>query len=243
MAKKLSIDLNDENAFILESIKNKEKKTYGQSINDLIDLFYNLPPEVNGEILGFIKSQLKKLYNDMDIAGEYEFQAIMNKSQAYQELASFFNKGKTLYIDSIKSEPEMQKIEMMDSVLVCPKDYIIVNKEDALMCQYASVVEVRNSDFKVPHFLYFSTKEINDYNDSDYEIINSLCTKNWSKFQEIVDNKVDPVFDPQYGFARILNYDEYANAPQIGVFSVYIHGDSNYPKNFKPPMGTQIIRN
>lgn len=242
MAKKLSIDLTDENAAILESIKNKERKAYGQSINYVIDLFYNLPSDINSEILNFIKNQLRDLYNEMDKAGQYEFQTIMNKSQAYQELAVFFNQGRTLNIDAINSEPKMKKIPMMNSVLVCPDDYIIVNEEYAKLCGFATVVEVRNSAFHVPHFLYFSPKDIHEYHDGDYNEINALCAKKWPKFKEIVESEVEPIFDPDYGVTRLLNKEEYDKAPQIGYFGVYIHGDERLPKNYKPPMGTQIIR-
>ena len=46
----------------------------------------------------------------MDRAGEYEAQALMNKSQTYQNLAMFLNRGRRISIDSIESKPKMQRI-------------------------------------------------------------------------------------------------------------------------------------
>lgn len=67
-------------------------------------------------------------------------------------------------IDTIENKPKMQKIEMLGGFLICPSDYIILNREDAEHFAYASVVEVRNAKFGVPHFLVFSLKDATDYN-------------------------------------------------------------------------------
>ena len=146
MGKKLSFDLTDENADTLEAIKNESRVPFGQTINSLIELFCRIPSDVNAELLTFCKEKIKELYEEMDRAGEYEAQALMNKSQTYQNLAMFLNKGRRISIDSIESKPKMQKIEMFNGVLICPSDYIILNKEEAEYCEYASVVEVRNAN-------------------------------------------------------------------------------------------------
>ena len=88
----------------------------------------------------------------------------------------FLNRGRRISLDSIESKPKMQKTEMLNGILICPNDYIILNKEDAQYCEYASVVEVRNAKFGVPHFLYFNSKEViffrNNTNSSDFERYN-----------------------------------------------------------------------
>ena len=84
MGKKLSFDLSDENAEILESIKSEQRTPFGQTINSLIGLFCKIPPDVNTELLDFCKERIKELYEEMDRAGEYEAQTLMNKSQTYR---------------------------------------------------------------------------------------------------------------------------------------------------------------
>lgn len=239
---KLSIDLTDENKETLESIKNEQRTPYGSTINSLIDLFCRIPSEIKSELLSFCKTRIRELYDEMDKAGEYEFQSLANKSQTYMNLAMFLNNGRRISIDSIKQEPKMQKIEIQDGVLLCPNDYIILNKSEAEYCRYASVVEVRNAKFGVPHFVFFSPKKIGEYTDSDYKIVEDFCIREWPRFQEIVDSVVDPIVDPDDKF-HYLNNEEVNNAPQIGHFEIYCQGDASYPSNYKPPMGTRIIRN
>ena len=57
MGKKLSFDLSDENAEILESIKSEQRTPFGQTINSLIGLFCKIPPDVNTELLDFCKER------------------------------------------------------------------------------------------------------------------------------------------------------------------------------------------
>lgn len=243
MGKKLSFDLTDENADTLEAIKNERRVPFGQTINSLIELFCRIPADVNAELLAFCKEKIKVLYMEMDRAGEYEAQTLMNKSQTYQNLAMFLNKGRRISIDSIENKPKMQKIEMFNGVLICPSDYIILNKEDAKYCEYASVVEVRNAKFGVPHFIYFHSKEANAYNDTDTEMIEKACVREWPRFKEIMDSLVEPIPDPTAEHKwQYLNAKEVNEAPQIGHFSIYIQGDARYPSNYKPPMETRIIR-
>ena len=68
--------------------------------------------------------------------------------------------------------------------------------------------------------------------------------KEWPRFQEIIDSLVEPIPDPDTDSKWVyLNQKEVDEAPQIGHFSIYIQGDPRYPSNYKPPMGTRIIRN
>lgn len=244
MGKKLSFDITDENAKTLEAIKAEQHTPYGQTLNSLVELFCRIPSDVNIELLDFCKVKIKELYELMDKAGEYEAQALMNKSQTYQNLAMFLNNGRRISIDSVENKPKMQRIDMLNSCLICPADYIILNRGDATHCNYASVVEVRNAKFGVPHFVFFNTKEVNDYTNYDYQIIEEECLKEWPRFQEIIDSLVEPIPDPDAEYSwQYLNAKEVNEAPQIGHFPVYVQNDPRYPSNYKPPMGTRIIKN
>lgn len=242
MGKKLSFDCQDENVETLEAIKNEQRTPYGSTLNTLIETFCRMPSEVRGELLSFCKGKIGELYDAMDKAGEYEWQALANKSQVYMNLAMFLNHGRRISIDSIEKSPQMQKIPIADGVLICPSDYIILNREDAEYCRFASVVEVRNTSYGVPHFLYFSTKKAGEYTKSDRNIIENFCLREWPRFKEILDNIVEPIVDPEDKW-HYLNEQEVNEAPQIGHFEVYCQGDPSYPSKYKPPMGTRIIRN
>lgn len=243
MGKKLSFDLTDENAKTLESIKNESHVPFGQTINSLIEIFCRIPADVNVELLAFCKEKIKEYDEEMDRAGEYETQTLMNKSQTYQNLAMFLNHGHRISIDAIETKPKMQKLEMLNGVLICPSDYIILNREEAKYCEYASVVEVRNAKFGVPHFIYFNYKEASNYTNHDTDMIVKACVREWPRFKEIVESLVEPIPDPaaEHNW-QYLKEKEVDEAPQIRHFSIYIQGDARYPSNYKPPMGTRIIR-
>lgn len=243
MGKKLSLDLSNKNADMLEKIKHEYGIPYGQMLNYLIEMFCDLPAEINQELLDFCKERLQAIYKSKDEAGEYEEQMLVNKEQVYCNLATFFNHGNPIAIDASISLPKMQQIEMLNGYLVCPCDYIVLNKDVAMQCEYASVVEVRNAGFGVPHFLYFHTKEANKYTDADIETIEKACVKEWPRFKDIRDNVVEPIFETSSEFGwKCLNSKEVSKSPQIGHFAIYVQGDSRYSSNYKPPMDTKIVR-
>ena len=239
---KLSIDLTKENKEVLEVIKNEQHMPYGNTINKLIELFCRMPSQVKSELLEFCKNKIRQMYDEMGIAGEYEWQTLANKSQSYMNLAMFLNNGVRINVNEVEKALKMQKIPIANGVLLCPSDYIILNRIDADSCLYASVVEVRNAKFGVPHFIYLSTKKIGEYTDWEYKIIESYCVREWPRFKEILDDIVVPIEDPDDKL-HYINEKDVIEAPQIGHFEVYCQGDASYPSNFEPPMGTRIIRN
>ena len=241
MSKKLSFDLTDENAKTLERIKKDQHIPYGQVINSLIEHFCMLSDDIRLELLEFCALKIEEIYKKMDGAGEYEIQTLLMKNQTYQNLSHFFNNEHKTDIDSIKIKPNMQKIDMFNGYLICPNDYIILNRDDAIHCNHASVVEVRDSDFGVPHFIFFSLKDVNNYTASDINTIEKLCVKEWPRFQEIIDSLVVPIPDASSVYMRYLNEEEFAMSPKIGHFPIYVENDIRYPINYQPPMGTKII--
>lgn len=244
MTRKFSIDLTDENRVILNEVKGRTGTPIGQTINFLVTLFCRIPSDVKAELLAFCKEKLTEISDRMKYAGEYETQSLMNKYGFYRRLAVFFNDGNDFCVSVKDEEPKMQRIEMLGGVLVCPADYIILNREDAKNSLYASVVEVRHAGYGVPHFVFFSSREAKTYTRSDTNFIEDLCAREWPRFRDIMDRVVELVYDPnaeEQNFSTCLNAKVAYEAPQIGHFGVYVQGDRDYPSNYKPPMGVKII--
>ena len=141
--------------------------------------------------------------------------------------------------DSDDGKPVVKKIKMLNGFLVCPGDYIILNRSEAGHCKYASVVAVRNAGFDVPHFVYFSSKEASDYTDNDVELIEKACVGAWPRFKELIGSWVDPIKDAN---GHYLNVDEICGTPVIGHFPIFIQDDERYPSDSDPQMEAKIVR-
>lgn len=242
-APKLTIDLTDKNREILERIKAEKRSPYGTTINELIDIFCDVPDSVKKELLDFIKPKIRDLYRQMDAAGEFGFKEISEKTQSYMDIAKFLNDGKSFSINEIDSVTTMQKIPMYDGFLICPDNYLIANPEQAENMSYACVVECRNADkYGTPHIVIFSNFEsVNQYDKIYEESIHRMCCRVYPEFEEILELQVKPIDDPDNP-GMILNSDEWMKAPNIGLFDVYIEGDPKYGFGYEPAGGTRIIR-
>lgn len=228
MGKRVVFELTDENAELIDKIRKQNGITISHVFNSVVELLYKIQDDVNNELADFCESKVKKIDDDMIGVGEYERGSLINKCYSYQKLATFFKCRQIYDIDFFENGRSMQKINMLNSCLVCPSDYIILNRDDAKRSYYASVVEVSNALFGVPHFIYFNSKSVKSYKDSDYKIIEKLCAKQYPNFQEIIDSIENPVKGKK--------------SPIIKHFPVYIQGDPHYPQNYIPPMGIKIIK-
>ena len=242
-APKLTIDLTDKNRETLEKIKAEQRSPYGTTINELIDIFCNVPESVKKELLSFIKPKIRDLYRQMDAAGDFSFKEISEKTQSYMDIATFLNDGKRFSISEIDSVTTMQKIPMYNGFLICPDDWIIVNPEQAEDATNACVVECRNAGkFGIPHLLVFSNREsVNDYDDIYEESIHRMCCRAYPRFAEILDMQVKPIDDPEHP-GLLLNSDEWMKAPNIGLFDIYVQGDPKYGVGYEPVAGARIVR-
>lgn len=249
-ANKLTIDLSDCNKEILEKIKTERRMPYGNTINSLIDAFCEIPESVKKELLTFIKTRIKALYKEMDVAEDFLFRDLAMQSEAYIEIATFLNDGRRISIESIESEPTLTKYPVRNGILICPDDWIVLNPEQADVMMYAGVVECRNSENfgkenfgeKIPHFVFFSNKKYAKEYDNYYtDHINKLCVQMWPNFQKVIESQVEPIDDPERPGYQ-LNAEEWMKAPTIGHFSVYEHGDPIYGTKYEPPAGARIIR-
>jgi len=240
---KLTIDLTERNRDILEQIKATQRSPYGNTINTLIEIFCNVPESVKKELIGFIKPQLKELYRQMDGAGDFNFGELSEKTQSYMDIATFLNDGKRISASEIDACNSMKKIPIKNGYLICPNDYIIVNPEQAEKCEYAGVVECRNSSkYGIPHLLFFCNHKYGrEYDHYFEEHIMKLCCKAYPRFAEIMDMQVTPIDDPEHP-GRQLNAKEWMEAPTIGMFAIYVQDDPTYGRNYEPPHGTRIIR-
>lgn len=250
---KLTIDLNYHNKLKLDEIKQSTNMPLGSIINTLINTFANIPDRIKSELLLDIKSRIlniEKEINKLDSSSEDFYKnTLSNNRDAYYRIGKFLNDGENITIEESEKQ-EHKKYPIKNGVLSCPKDWIVLNLEEAHNMEYAGVIECRNSksfgmkhfNKAIPHFVFFSNiKYATDYNKNYINHINNLCREKWSDFDVVINSQVAPIYDPTNP-CKILNEYEYLNAPTIGYFSIYEQGDPTYSSNYEPPAGARIIR-
>ena len=242
--KKMSIDLSEENKIKLEKIKEETRRPYGNTINILIDTFCDLPEEISEDMINFCKAKVRMLLDQMDKSGEFEVEVLSSKIQKYLDIMTFLNNGNEISIDQIKREPVMKTILIKNGTVICPRDWIVVNPEQADQCEYAGVVECRNAEwYGIPHFLFLTnTKYASDYSDQEIDHIDKLCAQESPLFARAVANQVSLIADPVRP-GEYLNAKKHLTSPLVGHFHLYEHGDPCYPADYKPPYGAMIVRN
>lgn len=129
--------------------------------------------------------------------------------------------------------PAMKRVDLQgDSYLVIPDDWPVVNEPSAPSCGYAFVLEVRNSSDEIPHFVYLSPREACPTD----EVLDAIA-ETWPRIRDVQNLQVEPIYDKG---GVILNADEWAKAPAIGVFP--IRDASSFSWERKAPYGAMIYR-
>lgn len=235
--------LDPENRHILEAKKKKDGWKLGETVNTLIATFGLLPDDIRNELLSHVKQQLRTLIEQMDQAGTCELAALSANAQKYLQIAAYLNNGQSLSLESIKNELLFKKITIQNGILICPKNYVAVNPEEALTNEYACVLECRNAAlYGVPEYLIHCDRKYGcDFDDSYREMLIQKVIDYDPDFQKIIDIQVDPIMDPEQP-GRILNATAYQHAPTIGFYNIYEHGDPIYPVDYRPSNGAEIIR-
>ena len=237
MSTKLSIDLTDSNKQKLEKIKADRYIPYGNTINTLIQTFCNLPEDVQDSLYTFCKEKMALLSREMNTAGDFAFEKLSNKYVIYGDIASFFSKGYKLRMEDVKRTPIMKKIKIKNGYLICPDDWKLINPEDAEKCDFAYVIECRNSaKYGIPHYVYFTFAD----DRADGDLINRRCVSVYPEFKEVLDKQVNPVYDPNDP-SKCLNIEEHLASPYIGHFPIHRDGIDYLIADKEPPYGAKIV--
>ena len=233
---KFSMDLSGENKEAVDTITDNLGMKYGPFINALIKFFLRMPDSMKKAFTDFCISQCQELDKQLKVAGEFEKKNIANEKEHYLVIAQFINGGKEVHYDT---KPDMRKIAIKDGYLIIPKDWIVVNEDDAEFCRYAGVVECRNHvKYGIPHFVFFTNHEYGK--DYDTDMINEMCCDAWPKFRDIMAQQVEPIRDPEKP-GEYLNIKEHLESPYIGHFGIG-EVDSDLRDIEDMPYGAMIVR-
>ena len=245
MSVKKTTDIQDRIHAILEKISLTGNRGYGSILNNALACILMPPPKAKKELREFTIKKLRILYKQMDDINEQHFQyEYMEEAQFYRNFLWFLNGGKDMGIDDIDKEPEMVRTMIKNGYFIHPRDWIILNEDDALQCSHVIVVAINPGRIikePLPHFVFYSERETVPYEKGFYRHIDELCQNKWGKFKVIKSKERYLEADPENP-GEYLNLEECLDAPQIGYFDVYVKGDKTKPKDFQAPYGAMIIR-
>ena len=228
---------------ILDEKKDSGSK-YVDSINSIIELFGKLPEDVKHDLMTFSKGRVLQLSKQMELSESFTTSTMETSLDTYLAIIEYLNNGIPVSMEKIREELDMQKVKMKDGYLICPKDFVVVNPQDAKDMETAWVIECTNAKkYGIPHYVVFWRKK-EDYEPAevyDSYLLDQLLRR-IPKFQRIVDLQVAPIYDPDDP-PKMLNEKEFLAAPTIGYFPVHVHGDPKKPADYKPPCGVQIVKN
>lgn len=239
---KFSLDLSGDNKTAVDSVTENLGIKYGPFINLLIRSVCRMPDSMKQKFIDFCMDQCQLLNEQMLNAGGFDKKALEDEKSRYVEFAKIINDGIDVDSESdIDTDPNMKKYALKDGVLIVPKEWIVLNPEEAQDCLYAGVVECRNSKkYGIPHFCFFTNIQYsNEYDQKHQDRINKLCCEKWDKFNEIMNLQVQLIPDPK-NKGQYKNSKEYLASPAIGHFSILATDDKLYDND--PPYGAVIIR-
>lgn len=226
---------------ILDDKKNSGS-TYVDAINNLIDVFGSLPDDISSDLTFFAKSKALYLSKDMESSGLFMAATKKKSLDKYLAIIAYLNAGIPISIEEIRDELDMRKIEIKNGCLIYPKDFVLVNSQDAKDMEAAYVIECQNAKrYDIPYYIVFwhPHKPYETTEAYNAKLLAQLLQK-IPEFQRIVDLQVSPIYDPEHP-EIILNEKELDEAPTIKYFPVYVHGDPRKPADYKPPRGVEIV--
>lgn len=197
-----------------------------------------LPEDIRINLVNFCFSNLQLVHQKMESAEPFERTELAVSSQKYADIITFLGGG-TVFDNTGSESEQMLSVHIKNGYVIYPANWITVNPEDAAECEYACVIECRNSaKYGIPHFLYLSHSYPRYFSNAEITLINELCAAKSEAFRYALDHQVDLVNDPNHP-GVYLNVEEHLAAPIIGHFSLankafLLPGET-------PPFGAMII--
>ena len=240
---KFTLNVSGKNKEILDQLTENYSCKYGPLINKIIETFCCMPTGVKKAIEHACLEQYNKIATELDHTSDEFHRKDLEKSlESSLDILRLINGGIYDISVSQKEISNTKKLKISDGYLIVPKDWIIINPEDAERHKYAAVLECRNSfTYGIPHFVYLTDYRSADQYTREFEkIFIEKCRQIWPKFKEIeeMNRKNQLVPDPEDP-NQYLNMEAYLTSPIIGLFSIDEQGDSLTDEY---PYGAMIVR-
>lgn len=135
----------------------------------------------------------------------------------------------------------MREIKLKTGILLIPKDWIIVENIPLAEADAAGVVETRNGNGEVPHFVYLGRKKEDIYQLSQEERdeILTLSAEASAVFDKVLS---EYLLLPKDDNGIIRDAEIHRTAKEPGLFTIFDKGEYDL-KDWSYPFGAMIVRN
>ncbi len=249
--KKVSIDFEVPIIDKMNSVKSKYKEKNHQSlssskiVNDALSSTLLLDNDIKKSIISHLDEFIDHINIEISLSdnSSYRTDDLNRKSQQIIRL-------KTLLSDyegySAKNPSnKFYNIKIKSGVAHIPASFILLNGEDAEQALYVYIIEVekKSGSYSIPHFVFFSQSK--DLSDKQIEEIYDLCEGAFPDFKLIRAREVQPIYSKEpHVISNMVNYEEYKNSENIGVFKLMtsekIEYIKSYDSHYKPPYSAYI---
>lgn len=255
---RLSIDIDNPIYKDLSDYVNQENSrwtdpsnlTKGFVINDAVKNLVSINDKTSKELYDFCVRQARIHEDNAHQVNASQFSEGSNTdthffqdeeleiANQFRNLAHMYNHYSTFQPDTDSRIKDMKRINIKDGYVVFPKDWVILNWGNPNTSENVFVIEVVDlkNQYKMPHFIFFdeSMKTV----EAQKKMIFKKAAEAYPKFGEILKMEVEPIYgeEDERGIRKVLNYEEYMNAPKSLIFQIADAGNEliqNYPYNAK----------
>ena len=224
---KFSMDLHGNNKKIIDEMAGQYELKYGPLLNHIIQSICIMPPHMKHRFISYCITQCNVINEMLPGASDMEKKNLEADKKQYLEIARIMNGGIDVKYEDF--DPTKQEIGIKEGTLIIPRDWILLNPDQADEYPFALCVECRHSaELGIPHFVYLTEKKYPyDCTPGDFNKIDSLCVQKWPDFKDILGQQVDPIYNPDDP-TDLLNKKEYLAAPTIGYYPILRDDDPLY---------------
>lgn len=248
LKKKLSIDFWQSNyerldSFIdsLDMVTPNTTINKGYIVNYLVESVIGIDRDVREELYAFCYEQMKAYSAEAEKTDGFEKADRNSKSQQYEKLVNLFNNFRS-YQNPPKQSLPMKRIVIKDAYVIFPADWIVIEVEKAETSRYAYVIEIkdRKAQYHPPHFLILGDRPYIEIDQAYKEKIYQKCSEAYPEFEKWLSMQVQPAYGErnENGFRPLLNSEEIADTPMIGLFCLSEYGDTDVVEY---PFGAMLI--
>ena len=224
-----SINFEEDTYALLTDEVYKTSNNYSGTINKLILSTIGLDADVKEEIAMHAYEVALKLKKNAGEESGFGKAALLRKSDQYMGLVSLLTSGKGFSMPIFEN---MQRIDMKNSYLVCPDDWVKLELCDPSQSEEAIVIEFHNGEkFHLPHFVFVVDKPLDLSMEQRALEQAAQVSKEYKKAKAMYQ-------DPRYASdGRMLNAKEFKEQPIAGFFKLPTLGTAN-----EYPFGAMVIK-
>lgn len=184
---RLSIVLDDDTKDLLDKVSDRYGAKYSKMIPKLLHEICDMTPSVKSSVLDFLVKKIEQNKEILRVCNKEEKETLLKDQEEYLNIYQLITQGIAFPEDD---SIDMTYVQIKNQSLVrYPKEWIVLNPEEALECRYAGVVTLRGVadtvEKQYAHILFFSEQD-DEYTEDEYKKILSRCCGISRKIDDII---------------------------------------------------------